>query len=90
VTLTRNDLFEFQKDLEGLLTDNRPITVWEKWNKVSKAWVHNHIEDGYSPFDRPTATDTDQVAAWRDARWRKTWAELIDGKVVRKYESEKA
>lgn len=57
------------------------ITVWKRLNKGSDKFEHNHIEDGFASTDTPIPKNIFQSNAWKDAIWKKCYAELIDGSV---------
>ena len=60
----------------------KPITVWKAWDKELEAFVHNHIEDGHSHRDMPSATFATQKH-WTNSKWLREHAYLdADNRVV--------
>jgi hypothetical protein len=58
----------------------KAITVWSVYR--DDAYHHNHIEDGHVDGDKPVPRFPSQ-RGWTSRGWRKTFAYLVDGKVVR-------
>jgi hypothetical protein len=62
----------------------KTITVWERWNKKLKTWEHNHIDDDYDEDSQiPIIKFKSQEKIFKNAKWRKTKAKLVDQKVVK-------
>jgi len=59
------------------------ITVWDKWDNRTNTYEFNHISDGYIESElAPVPKYNSQIKAWKNAKWIKTKAKLIDGVVV--------
>lgn len=56
------------------------ITVWNKWNWKKKIFDHNHIENGFNINQKvPNAITKYQEKMWKNAKWQKFKAKLING-----------
>lgn len=62
--------------------DDRPITVWGRYDFLARRYEHNHIEFGYLPNWKPKPITELQEKAWRGGVWRRTYANLINNVVV--------
>lgn len=58
------------------------ITVWQRLNKNSGIFEHNHIEDGLSDREAPVAISDHQMNCWKGAVWKKLKGQLVNGKVT--------
>lgn len=50
---------------------NSPITVWKRFDDVTRSFEHNHIEDGHVPAElhTPTGKFPDQHRNWQGGLW---------------------
>lgn len=46
------------------------ITIWERQNDKTKAWAHNHIENGWTDSTLPTPNCPLQERSWKGGTWR--------------------
>ena len=64
----------------------KAITVWERFYPATtlhpEHWQFNHIADKHTELPAPIAVSDTQLAAWKNATWRKCRAYLIKNKVV--------
>lgn len=58
-----------------------PVTVWSRVDKSGEAQF-NHLEEGHSDTDTPTAKTEDQKKAWGKGEWEKKFGYLDDNCVV--------
>ncbi len=58
------------------------VTVWERFNRASLKYDHNHIEDGWVETETPTPKKPVQEKLWKKETWRKKKGYLEEGKVV--------
>lgn len=58
----------------------KPITVWLRFDGLSRAYVHNHIEDGHVPYTQgmPTAMCEEQRRNWQGQEWVRRYRWLDD------------
>jgi len=59
----------------------KPITSWSKYNRKTKQWRHNHIEDGHITKDFPTGT-SEQTEAWKSGLWTQYYEYMDSNRVV--------
>jgi hypothetical protein len=65
------------------MSENKVITVWERYNQNSKRWEHNHISDGYDENEEmPVPKSSAQKRSWAGGEWRKKKAYLEGIKVI--------
>lgn len=58
------------------------ITIWQRYNKEKEEYEHNHISNGfYDDQLVPAHTSEFQRKSWANAKWKKSKADLINGKV---------
>jgi hypothetical protein len=60
----------------------KAITAWQRFYPTTNTWQHNHIQDGHTELNAPIAVSDTQIAAWKNATWRKCRAYLIKNKIV--------
>jgi hypothetical protein len=56
------------------MTEKKPVTIWQRWNKDKQRYEHNHIEDGHMHTFRPVPQSAEQRKAWEHAQWNRKWA----------------
>ena len=61
----------------------KPITTWSRFNKDTRKWMHNHIENGHMGNKqlKPTGTKA-QTVNWSKGMWMYEHKHLHDNKVV--------
>jgi hypothetical protein len=67
-----------------ILNDMRittPITVWDTFDKEKDEFVFNHIEDGWNDGEKPVPKFNSQNG-WLKQEWRKSYAHLVECKVI--------
>ena len=59
------------------------ITIWQRFDKDTDEWQHNHIYLGYSESaTQPEPKGRTQRRTWKKGRWRSYSAYLDDKSVV--------
>jgi hypothetical protein len=65
------------------VSEDHVITVWERYNRNSEKWEHNHISDGFNEIEETPAPKSNvQKKSWAGGEWRKKKAHLEGLKVV--------
>jgi hypothetical protein len=58
------------------------VTMWYGKEKKRDEFMYNHYSKGYSELDEPVGTPL-QTHVWSGMYWRKDYAQLINGKLVK-------
>ena len=61
---------------------NKEITIWKKFNSMTKEWEHNHIEDGHCSNDVPTPVSKEQKQMWKGHKWLSVFGFIDNGKIT--------
>lgn len=62
---------------------NLDIMIWERWNEQDKVWEFNHFDYYKLDVDIPPSDWPDQIKNWKKAKWRKVYATLRNGVVIK-------
>lgn len=62
----------------------KEITCWYRYNEDTKQWIYNHYIVGHITINNPAlgAKFNKQYKAWINAKWRKEFKYLKEGKIV--------
>lgn len=62
----------------------KPITIWKRFNDVTRRFEHNHVEDGYAPSEQrvPAGKFEHQTRDWANGLWVKFYAHIENGRIV--------
>ena len=81
IPYVRYTLCAHAKSLKDAIMKRKPVTIWNRINK-SGSVEFNHIEDGHSETNSPTAKNDNQKKAWEKSEWEKKFGYLDANCVV--------
>uniref|UniRef100_A0A6H1ZWU9 Uncharacterized protein n=1 Tax=viral metagenome TaxID=1070528 RepID=A0A6H1ZWU9_9ZZZZ len=56
------------------------VTLWYRWDDDKQLWRYSHVEEGYSPYNKPF-TKFKNRPEWIKMRWCKESAKMIDNEI---------
>lgn len=64
------------------MKSKKPVTVWKMYDKNSKEFIHNHIEDGHADSLESPIHKFKSQSSWSNNQWIGIHAYLIEITII--------